>query len=299
MAGTFSLFNIELTNHCVMKCVMCPRTGHMTRAQGYLDSAIYRRAIDELARCNPGFSRGNVLWLHHFGESLLHPECSSFIGYASERNIRTGLSINPYMLTPRVRDQLLWSRPGILYISLDGHDNASFAEIRGMPDAYDISKERLLEYLDEKRARGVDTVVILSMIDFGLNRRSIELTRASWEQVPGINCVLVKSYTSWDGSVPRINEMAGPAAGTVDRYSVRCTIPWDTMTVTWDGDVVPCCFDYDKKYVLGNLGRSTLSDIWKGDPLERLRNEFISNNVQNPLCKNCERLYMPKETIRW
>jgi radical SAM protein with 4Fe4S-binding SPASM domain len=299
MAGTFSIFNIELTNHCIMKCVMCPRTGHMTRAQGYMDFGLYRRTIDELARSNHDFSKGNVLWLHHFGESLLHPEFSSFIHYASERNIRTGLSINPFMLTPRVRDLLLESKPGILYISLDGHDDASFEEIRGMPGAYETSKVRLQEFLGEKISRRVDTVVILSMIDFGLNRQSIELTRASWEKVTGIDSVLVKSYTSWNGSVTRINELAGPGTAPSDRSSVRCTIPWDTMTITWDGDVVPCCFDYDKKYVLGNIGRSTLSEIWTDGPLERLRNEFISNNVQNPLCRNCERLYMPKESIKW
>lgn len=299
MDRPFSLFNIELTNHCIMKCVMCPRTGHMTRAKGYMDVALFQKAIDELAGANPGFSEKNVLWLHHFGESLLHPRFGDCIRYASSANIRTGLSINPFMLTPDVCEELLDAKPDILYISLDGHDDSSFAEIRGMQNAYDISRDRLLGFLSGKIHRGIDTSVILSMIDFSLNCDSIEKTRGEWERIPGINCVLLKSFTTWDGSVARINDLACSGAHTADRSSVRCTIPWDTMTVTWDGDVVPCCFDYDKKYVLGNISRSALSDIWRGEPIERLRREFISNNVVNPLCRSCERLYMPKESISW
>ncbi len=271
----------------------------MTRKKGYMDDVLFKKAIDELADANPDFSSRSVLWLHHFGESLLHPGFGVFIRYASAAAIRTGLSINPFMLTPEVREELLDARPGVLYVSLDGHDDRSFAEIRGMQNAYDISRDRLLEFLSRKTACGSDTVVILSMIDFPLNRTSIEKTRAYWEGVPGINCVLLKSYTTWDGSVARINEYAGTAGTAPDRSTVRCTIPWDTMTVTWDGDVVPCCFDYDKKYVLGNITRSSLSEIWRSGPIEQLRNEFASNNVRNTLCRDCDRLYMPKEAITW
>lgn len=299
MNKPFSLFNIELTNHCIMKCVMCPRTGHMTRAKGYMDPVLFQKAIDELASTGSGFSGNNVLWLHHFGESLLHPGFGSCIRYASAANIRTGLSINPFMLTPEVRAELLEAHPDILYISLDGHDDSTFAEIRGMQDAYDVSRERLLEFLSEKTRRGTATVIILSMIDFVLNRTSIAKTREYWEGVPGINCVLLKSFTTWDGSIDRIKGYADTGGRTIDISSVRCTIPWDTMTVTWDGDVVPCCFDYDKKYVLGNMVRSSLSEIWNDKPIMRLRNEFISNTVRNPLCRNCERLYLPKESIAW
>lgn len=298
MNKSFSLFNIELTNHCIMKCVMCPRTGQMTRAKGYMDPALFNSAIDELAFANPRFSERNVLWLHHFGESLLYPGFGACIRYAAAAHIRTGLSINPFMLTPAIRAELLEAKPGILYISLDGHDDGSFADIRGMQNAYDVSRERLLQFLSEKTDRGIDTVIILSMIDFALNRTSIEKTRAYWEGVPGIDSVLLKSYTTWDGSVARINGYAAGAPAP-DRSQVRCTIPWDTMTVTWDGDVVPCCFDYDKKYVLGTIARSSLSEIWRDGPLELLREEFAANNVRNPLCRNCERLYMPKESITW
>jgi radical SAM protein with 4Fe4S-binding SPASM domain len=295
MHKPFSLFNIELTNNCVMKCVMCPRTNNMTRQRGYMDVGLYKKAIDELVECNPGFRNSEILWLHHFGESLLHPEFGRCIAYASRLNIRIGLSINPIMLKDPIIDELLAAEPYILYVSLDGHDDATFQKIRGIDNIYEISKLRLMAFLREKVQNRSNILAVLSMIDFNLNHPSIEITRAYWESIPGIDHFLAKSFTAWDGGAADVNTFLAGGNPSYDRASVRCTMPWERMTVTWDGTVVPCCFDYDMKYVLGDMRHETLSDIWNGKRMNRLRKEFTANKVTNPLCRNCERLYLPRD----
>jgi hypothetical protein len=50
----FHVFNIELTNKCPMKCIMCARTHQMTRAQGIMDFELFRRMIDEYVMLKPG-----------------------------------------------------------------------------------------------------------------------------------------------------------------------------------------------------------------------------------------------------
>lgn len=294
----FSIFNIELTNHCVMQCVMCPRTRSMTRDTGYMDFNLFRKIIDELSAMPCTVKHDAPVWLHHFGESLLHPEFDRCISYAAEKNIRTGLSVNPVMLKDDIAERLLGSGLYVLYVSLDGHDDESFMKIRGMKNAYAKSRERLLGFLDKKNARHIPVKIILSMIDFPANRESLEATGRYWESVPGIDVFLPKSFTSWDGSDMAVNSLAEKEKHPAfDRSRVRCTIPWDSMTVTWNGDVVPCCFDYNAKYVLGNITDSTLAQIWNGEMMSRLRKEFTENAVSNSLCVNCERLYMPRELI--
>ncbi len=296
MNESFSIFNIELTNHCPMKCVMCPRTNNMTRELGYMEPGLFRKAIDEISLRNPS-REGETLWLHHFGESLMHPEFGKCIAYASSRGIRTGLSVNPVMLKDEVIDELLRSGLGVLYVSLDGHDDESFLRIRGMGNAYERSRNRLLRFLERKTVTGCDITVVLSMIDFAMNRPSMESAKHFWESTPGIDLFLAKSFTTWDGSAPDVNRYSETGV-PVDRSRVHCTWPFERMTITWDGDVVPCCFDYDKKYVLGSLKTSTLSEIWGGEPLRLLRDEFINNRVTNRLCVKCERLYMPSHMVK-
>ena len=62
------------------------------------------------------------------------------------------------------------------------------------------------------------------------------------------------------------------------------------MTITWNGEVVPCCYDYDNKYVVGNASSNTLNEIWRGERMTALRREFLSNQVTNSLCRSCPSL---------
>jgi radical SAM protein with 4Fe4S-binding SPASM domain len=292
----FWIDNIELTNRCPFKCIMCPRTHNMEREQGLMDFGLFQSIIDQVVFENrdraPRRLAEEYVWLHHFGESLVHPDFHEFSIYASNQGLRNGFSLNPLMLTPRIIDKLIEADPAIIYISLDGHDNESFEKIRGIPDAYEKSKEHLMNYLDRKLAAGSKTYVILSMIYFPLNITSIEKTVDYWKSVKGIDQFLSKSYVTWDGSVDEINALNFVQPGTEGKKRIiGCLKPWQKMTVNWDGTVVACCFDHDKKYVLGDASTQALSEIWNGEKMKGLRQQFISKNVTTSPCKSCDKLY--------
>ncbi|MBP2233372.1 radical SAM protein with 4Fe4S-binding SPASM domain [Azospirillum agricola] len=285
----FSVFNIELTNRCPFKCVMCARTNNMTRLQGVMDFALFRKIIDEYVDANPKRAASSECWLHHFGESLVHPDFDRFIAYASARGVFTALSLNPLLLKRPLALALLRADPGKLYFSLDGHDDASFEKIRGVKDAYEPSVRNLLNFLALKKSFGSKVKVFVSMIHFGLNEGSIDRMREYWSNMDGVDHFLDKEFITWDGNAQDVNKLEGYSP-IPQKDHVTCQFPWDKMTVTWDGDVVPCCYDYDKRYVLGNALRQSLSEIWNGEPMRRLRQEFLDNQVDNPLCRNCEYL---------
>jgi radical SAM protein with 4Fe4S-binding SPASM domain len=195
----------------------------------------------------------------------------------------------------KVIDLLISSPPSYLMIALDGHDNESFERIRGVRNAYNISVERLHRYLTRKVAAKAPTFVELGMIDFVENADSLHLLRDRWTSVEGIDSVTAKRFTAWDGSAEEINAYA-PAPMTNEEARKHfmvpsCRLPWETLSITWDGSVVPCCYDYDRKVVLGNIGQQTLAEIWNGERMRALREEFRSNAVNNPLCRQCPKLY--------
>lgn len=298
----FGIFNVELTNRCPMCCVMCPRTNNMTRKQGVMDFDLFKQIIDELIHENPGYINGEPLWLHHFGESLLHPEFGEFIRYAVVKEVRACLSINPWMLKPEICEELLASNPFMLYVSLDGHDDESFQKIRGIKKAYQVSTDNLMNFLKLKKEMASDCRIVLSMIDFHLNKQSVQKTRQYWESVEGIDQFLLKSFSTWDGDAKDVSSLAKESGVSFDQQKspvVECNFPWERMTILWDGEVVPCCNDYDKKLSLGNLESMTLMEIWNGPAMQSLRAEFISNKVNNPLCKHCEKLRLPREYWDW
>jgi radical SAM protein with 4Fe4S-binding SPASM domain len=232
--------------------------------------------------------------LHGFGESAVHPQFDHFIRYAEERGVNTCLSVNPIVLTPEISDRLLDAGPSLLFMSLDGHDDETFSQIRGLPHAYGRSKANLLRFLDCKRQRGITTKIVLSMIDFSLNDKSIGVAREYWSGIDGIDDIRIKPFCDWDGNATSVNQLIGinsnPAAAHSRTGPVVCQWPWTSVTILWDGSVVPCCFDFDKRYVLGNAGSESLQEIWQGPRLRALRREFITGDVTNSLCRNCSSL---------
>ncbi|MEA1958787.1 MAG: radical SAM/SPASM domain-containing protein [Chloroflexota bacterium] len=298
----FGIYNIELTNRCPMKCIMCPRTNNMTRPQGFMDCELFQRAIDELVSINPEYIDSRMVWLHHFGESLLHPRFGDCIEYASSKGVLTGLSINPFILTEDIAGELLRAQPSVLCISLDGHDDDSFYRIRGVKNAYNLSRTRLLDFLQLKKRYNAEITVILSMIHFPMNRASIESEWSFWQSCEGVDQFLEKDFSTWDGNAEDVHALIDDCAcrsNDIDRSSVACTLPWEVMTVTWNGDVVPCCYDYNARLVLGNMERESFQEIWNGEKMRALRAEFIDNKVTNELCKNCDKLYLPRDSWKW
>ena len=66
-----------------------------------------------------------------------------------------------------------------------------------------------------------------------------------------------------------------------------CYYLWKSFVIQWNGEVVPCCRDYDSKIVLGDVNKQTLLEIWNGKKLRKLRAEAIKGNFKNGLCDNC------------
>lgn len=263
--GVPEVFQIELTNHCPMTCVMCPRTASMTRPTGHMDMALFQRIIQETST----FS--SDIFLHHFGDSLTHPHLAEFIHYATDHGVRTYLSTNPILLTSKHIRELVNSGLHEIVLSLDGVHSETSEAIRGKA-ARDVAEaeRRLLELLEYRRQCGSKIpTVILQFVRQQLNAHETEAWLAKWRTVPGIDAVKIKSFVAWDGHDDRINVLrVNPAP---DSHGLVCDKPWTSVTVLWDGRVVPCCFDYDGLYVLGNLREQTLKQIFQGEPMRNLR----------------------------
>ena len=96
----YVLHDIELTNHCPMSCVMCPRR-NMKRELGFMDINLFKSIIDQFKADNHIYfeTRCGFTCLHHTGESLLHPNFDEAISYAQANGLDICLSFNPLVLT--------------------------------------------------------------------------------------------------------------------------------------------------------------------------------------------------------
>lgn len=295
------VFQVELTNRCPMTCQMCPRTHSMNRPLGYMSRETFLRVLDEAERTT------SALFLHHFGDSLIHPDLAFFLDEARRRGVSTHLSANPVLLTDdRVR-AVVDNGLHELVLSLDGVTPKTSEAVRG-PAARNVAlAERRIRDLVAYRASVAarDPRIILQIVQQAQNVHEVGQWLDRWRAEPGIDRVKVKSYTTWIGGIEAIDNLR--LAPPVSKAGLVCEKPWTSVTVLWDGRVVPCCFDYDGLLTVGTLREHTLAEIWRGDPLRRLRSRHRDGDLGDlALCRNCvdkegypvRRWYYPLNRLR-
>ena len=67
----------------------------------------------------------------------------------------------------------------------------------------------------------------------------------------------------------------------------HCWKLWHACVITWDGLVVPCCFDKDAIHRLGDLKNVTFRDIWHGAEYKKFRHTLLRGRDQIDICNNC------------
>lgn len=269
------LQTIELTNACPMHCVACARELYMKRPIGFMDITMFKKIIDELATywvsVPPSYGK---IGLFHFGESLLHPRFDEAMRYIISNGFKCILSCNPLLLTEVRAIKLFSAKPSEVWLMMDGVDDETFFRTRGVKNIYNISLKHTLRAIEIKNSLSPDTDLRVTAIDFPELKEKVDKMETFWRERGATVSRL--EYVPWDGTT-----IKGAYVSTI------CPFPWRSMSITWDGTVVPCCMDYDKLYPLGNVKDAKLIDIWNSKQMIKFRAELRSGNIKNSLCIQC------------
>lgn len=277
------LHQIEPTNACPYSCIMCPRDKYMNRPVGFMDFTLYRKVIDEVA----GYTspvRNKEIELFHFGESLLHPEIAEMVAYGTGKGLNLVLSVNAPQLSPRLAKKILAKDPAKLIISLDGYNAESYRKIRGTNADYTLAVENLEAALKMVKSMGSRSKVIIRMIRMQANLLAEDQFRKRWQGLGGE--VEIRDFFPW-------NKKDLIPLGTVEKYPphMPCPFPWQYLVVQWNGDVVPCCRDFNAVNRMGNVADSTLKEIWNSSVYGQFRAAMSQGNYEPSMCVECMEIY--------
>jgi radical SAM protein with 4Fe4S-binding SPASM domain len=264
---------IELTNRCPYTCKMCPRTTSMQRSLGNMPLGLFESVTEQIA----GFQ--DYTALHHFGESLMHPQLEKAVRIALRHGVRTGLSCNPPSLSHCRAERLLDAGIANLVLSLDSLDSDTYREIRGRAARLDLADRNIRELVHQRNTGGYSTWITLQMIAMRINQTQIDTFLAYCQEV-GVDRGVVVRLGRWD-----FNDDYVATLGEHDSlgYTAPCQLPETSVVVLWDGRVVPCCHDYDGHVVLGDLRKQTLAEVWAAPAAKRFR----WRNEDYALCQQC------------
>ena len=67
----------------------------------------------------------------------------------------------------------------------------------------------------------------------------------------------------------------------------HCWRLWHDPVITWDGAVVPCCFDKDAQHKLGDLKQQSFRELWRQGTYHRFRSQVLQSRQNIDICANC------------
>lgn len=279
------IFAIESTNFCNLKCIMCPRgePDVMRRPLGNMSNCLFKKILADACF----FSE--PCWFHWFGEPLLNPNLFDQITLAKPKVPNLGISTNATLLDAKNSERILDSELDTILIALDGASKEVYERVRKGSFTFETVYANVERFLKMRQNRKRNKLrVILSIIRMSDTVEELDTFREKWTQY-GADEIRIKRFVNWGGQDEDLTQMAVPE----DLISLRsprkhaCKSLWTNLVITWDGKVVPCCFDYNALQVMGDLNCSTLAEIWNDTPYRKMRRAELDGVNNCALCANC------------
>lgn len=264
---------IESTNACNGRCVMCPRQW-MRREIGVMDFGLFKEIVDQIP------SGRRTIHLHNFGEPLLDPRIFDKIRYCKSNGFSTRIFSNINLLDEEMARALISSGLDDLKISIDAATKETYESLRrGLSYSTLIKNIELLMRL-RRESGNVRPKVSVLFIDMETNHAQIPEFKELWKR--RVDEIRITKLHNWRGG-HQIGEAAnGP------NPQLPCLRLWQTATIYWNGDVVPCCMDYDGEIILGDVKKKGLKDILAGPILRDIKDKHVTGKIDEiPLCQAC------------
>ncbi len=284
-------FSVEPTTSCNLRCPQCPSgLRSFSRPTGMLLQPVFERIIQEL---HP--TTGYVT-LYFQGEPYLNTKFLDMVQYANKYKMYTATSTNAHYLTKENAEKTIESGLNRLIISIDGTSQETYSKYR-VGGHLDKVLEGTRNLVEAKKMRKAKTPhIIWQFIVFRHNEHELEDIKQLAKEY-GVDELAIKSAQIYDyenGSemIPE-NEQYSRYAKEEGTYRFKnkllnhCWRLWHSCVITWDGKVVPCCFDKDGTYQLGNLSELSFHDIWQSDNYNTFRKQILKGREYIDICKNC------------
>lgn len=284
-------YSIEPTNYCNLHCPECPSgTGELTRPLGMLSLSTFKQIIDQIS------DTGFYIQLFFQGEPYLNKHLTQMIEYAQNKNMYVSVSTNGNLITQKNIENLIKHAPDKIIFSLDGLDEESYQNYRvgGTFKKADDALKLIVEY--KKILKKDKPFIELQFIVMKQNEHLVNDVH-NYSKERGVNKLVFKtmqvnSYESAIRFLPQnqkysryiIKDGKFVMKGKVENH---CFALWRTAVITWNGKMVPCCFDKDAKYVFGNLDTYSVKKIWKSELYQEFRKSILHSRMQHEMCNNC------------
>ena len=285
--------SFEPTTSCNLRCPECPSgLRQFSRPTGMLQNDFFKQTIDDIHK--------ELLYLIFYfqGEPYLNLDFLEMVKYASNKKIYTATSTNAHYLNDEAAKKTVESGLDRLIISIDGTTQDVYQQYRvgGNLEKVLEGAKNIMKWKKELKSK--TPFVFFQFLVVKPNEHQIEDIKRLAKEV-GVDEVRFKTAqvyeykTDPNNLIPSIDKYSRYKKNEDGSYTAknklanRCWKLQHANVITWDGLVVPCCFDKDASHQLGNLKTQPFKEIWHNDNYKQFRNQLMKSRKNIDICANC------------
>jgi len=256
-----------------------------------LQEQLFERVIDQV--------KGHLSWLHLYfqGEPFLNPRFMEMVNYADSKGIFTSTSTNAHYLGEKQVTEVLKSGLKQLIVSMDGITQEVYEQYRVGGNLEKVQEGLKLLVSERRKAKQNFPRIVLQFLVTGQNEHQLPALK-SWAKAMEVDELQLKTTQIYDfesGSdlIPsdlgysRYIPVGQGKWALKKKPENKCWRMWQGAVATWDGKVVPCCFDKDASHVMGELKNQSLAAIWSSLSYFNFRKQLLADRTQIEICRNC------------
>ena len=285
--------SFEPTTSCNLRCPECPSgLRAFSRPTGMLKKDFFRETIDQLSKDL------SYLVFYFQGEPYLNPEFLNMVAYASSKKIYTATSTNAHYLNDTNARRTVESGLDRLIISIDGTTQETYQQYRVGGKLSKVLEGAANVVKWKKELNSKTPFIIFQFLVVRHNEHQIEEVQQLAKEI-GVDQVRLKTAQVYDYENDPNNLI--PTNAKYSRYKKNkngkmafkgnnqnhCWRLWHDPVITWDGAVVPCCFDKDAQYKLGDLKKQDFKELWQNKNYRDFRSRILGSRKNIDICANC------------
>jgi radical SAM protein with 4Fe4S-binding SPASM domain len=284
--------SIEPTTSCNLRCPECPSgLRAFTRPTGMLQNNFFKKTIDDIHQ--------HLLYLIFYfqGEPYLNPDFLEMVKYAHSKGIYTATSTNAHYLTDANAKSTIESGLDRLIISIDGTTQEVYEQYRvgGKLEKVLQGTQNIVKWKKELKSK--TPYIFFQFLVVKPNEHQIEDVKKLAIEM-GVDDVKFKTAQIYDyengnpliTSIDKFSRYQKQPDGTYkikNKLANHCWKLWHACVISWDGLVVPCCFDKDALHKLGDLKNQTFKEIWHNPSYKNFRKQLTQSRKNIDICANC------------
>jgi wyosine [tRNA(Phe)-imidazoG37] synthetase (radical SAM superfamily) len=285
------IYNIETTNACNMRCEMCPRTTMMTRPIETMQAGIFEKVINQLRpwseeewatwqsfveekyKINRNDMSENhfflhiipkVIVLHGYGDPLLDKNIPDYVNMMTKKGLLSYFSCNPANINMERTIETFQNGLNYVKYSIESVDDLRHKEVRGLQSNFTDSYRKIVQLLDIKAQRNLETILVITMINLNKSWQQEEFERLK-EAFKGMDVYIYLKSQDQQWYEDNKNQTQS------FHWLEFCQFPWSSMTIKSNGESVECVEDFNNEIILGNSQTESLFDIWNGEAYKKFR----------------------------